>query len=214
MTNEKIQEYIKKYRMEIGIQNGQEGIRVNKKPSAKEVEEIKANKPAILAELHRRADGRKAAELARKEAQEKENRAIEAGETPIELHYYDGEYLSGYMVFGHAAKLLVDIGIASEVNGWGTHVSDSAVNALGTRFTYPAAVEYTRPAREAEAAKKAAKEAERNAKFAEAKDTGKPVLLRKWITDCCDPREECSLDTHAEYAMPNGSTKTEWHHTW
>jgi hypothetical protein len=52
------------------------------------------------------------------------------------------------------------------------------------------------------------------AKFTEAKETGKPVLLHKWMEDCCDPKEECSLDVHYEYAMPDGTTKHDWNHTW
>lgn len=50
--------------------------------------------------------------------------------------------------------------------------------------------------------------------FAEAKETGKPVVLRKTSAPCNDPHEECSLDMVTVYAMPDGSTKTERHHTW
>lgn len=64
------------------------------------------------------------------------------------------------------------------------------------------------------AATEAKKQADRQAKFDEAKVTAKPVLLRKWCEDCCDPREECNLDVHYEYAMPDGSVKHEWNHTW
>jgi len=49
---------------------------------------------------------------------------------------------------------------------------------------------------------------------AESGETGKPVLLHKWTSDCCDRNEECGLDIHYEYAMPDGSTKHDWHHTW
>lgn len=62
--------------------------------------------------------------------------------------------------------------------------------------------------------KKAEAEKTRQAKFDEARETGKPVLLRQWSEECCDPDEECSLDSHYEYAMPDGSTKHDWHHTW
>lgn len=54
----------------------------------------------------------------------------------------------------------------------------------------------------------------REAKFQEARETGKPVQLRRWTEDCNDPREECSMDIVAEYALPDGSTKVERRHTW
>ena len=66
-------------------------------------------------------------------------------------------------------------------------------------------------------AKKAALEAveaERASKFAEAFETGKPVLLKKWTAECSDPHEECSMDIVSEYAMPDGSTETKQYHTW
>jgi len=59
-----------------------------------------------------------------------------------------------------------------------------------------------------------AKEAEISAKFAEAKATGKPVLVHKWSEDCNDPSEECNVDYLCEYAMPDGTYKTERYHTW
>ena len=57
-------------------------------------------------------------------------------------------------------------------------------------------------------------DANRKAKFDEAKETGEPVLLRRWSEGCCDRREECSLDIHYEFAMPDGTVKHDWNHTW
>ena len=65
-----------------------------------------------------------------------------------------------------------------------------------------------------EAAQNAAAEAERQAKFDKARKTGRPVLLQKWSEPCNDPREECSLDICCQYAMPDGTIKTERNHTW
>jgi len=101
-----------------------------------------------------------------------EIRAMKAGELKITLHYHDGEYLSGYEVFGAAADLLEELGLAEYVDGWGYHVSNETVNALGEEFTYPEAVEFTRPAREAAEAQKAAAEkkaAEKEARRASMK---------------------------------------------
>lgn len=62
--------------------------------------------------------------------------------------------------------------------------------------------------------KKTKREAERQAKFEEARRTGKPVLLRKWSEPCCSKHEECEIDNHCIYAMPDGTEKHEWGHTW
>lgn len=59
----------------------------------------------------------------------------------------------------------------------------------------------------------AEREAE-EAAFARAKETGKPVFLRETTAPCDDSSEECSIDIITVFAMPDGSTKTERHHTW
>lgn len=214
----KIDGLIKKFKIELAYKNGQEGLAVRGKPTAAEVAELKALKPEIMAELKRRAAERWAAENAKKAAEEaarqEEIRAMKAGELKITLHYHDGEYLSGYEVFGAAADLLEELGLAEYVDGWGYHVADAAVKTLGKEFTYSQAVEYTRPAREAAEAQKAAADQERKAKFERARETGRPVLLAQWTEPCNDPREECSLDIVQQYVMPDGSVKTERNHTW
>lgn len=63
-------------------------------------------------------------------------------------------------------------------------------------------------------AKKAVADAERKAKFEEAARTGKPVVLEMWSDECNDPHESCDIDNIYVYAMPDGSEKTERHHTW
>ena len=51
-------------------------------------------------------------------------------------------------------------------------------------------------------------------KYEQAKETGEPVELRRYTTDCNDPSEECNLDIVTIYAMPDGTTKTVRNHTW
>jgi hypothetical protein len=214
----KINKLITKFKIELAYKNGQEGLAVRGKPTAAEVAELKALKPEIMSELKRRAAERRAAEKAKKAAEEaarqEEIRAMKAGELKITLHYHDGEYLSGYEVFGAAADLLEELGLAEYVDGWGYHVADAAVKALGKEFTYSQAVEFTRPAREAAEAQKAAADQERKAKFERARETGRPVLLAQWTEPCNDPREECSLDIVQQYVMPDGSVKVKRNHTW
>jgi hypothetical protein len=50
--------------------------------------------------------------------------------------------------------------------------------------------------------------AAREAKFAEAKETGKPVKLESHPVECNNPEEECSCDLIATFALPDGTTKT------
>ena len=76
---------------------------------------VSAHKPEILAELIRREEESAAKEAARIE----EARAIRAGEIVIRPEWHDGEILSGWEVFGEAAKALEEIGAAKYINGWG-----------------------------------------------------------------------------------------------
>lgn len=132
----------------------------------------------------------------------------------FELQYQDGEYLAGYTLHGKVTEELVALGLAHYVDGWGYLVNDKTVNALGTKFTHKSAVEYSQPARQAKLARERREKETRDALFAQAKSTGKPVQIRRYSDDCDDPREECSLDNVYEYAMPDGSIKTERYHTW
>ena len=79
-------------------------------------------------------------------------------------------------------------------------------------------VEAERTKQQAEAAKKAAAKAavatKRTAKFAEALASGKPVVLRKWMTaECTENLSDCSFDAACEIALPDGKmTKIEYTH--
>lgn len=170
-------------------------------------DQIVAAKPKILAELLRRKADAEAKEQA-------ETDDILSGAIPIKAHYHDGEYLSGYEVYGKAAELLEKLGVTRYVDGWGYHIERKAIDTLGTEFTYQQAAEYARPALEAKQAEQVRQDAERQAKFDEARETGKPVLLKQWPAECNDPHEECSTDIVSQYAMPDGSAKKVRRHTW
>lgn len=150
-------------------------------------------------------------------AKEAELADIRTGKTPVTVKYHDGEYLSGYEVFGPAADMLVQLGVAKDVNGWGTEVERGLIDRFGTAFTYQQATEYAQPRLDAKAEAKAQAEAKRAAIFDEAKETGKPVLLRSGIeyTDEKEEQEtENSMNIVRVYAMPDGTTKTERHGTY
>ena len=170
-----------------------------------------AGKPELEAELARweREENEYRIELETEKAEER--RQIETGQTAIETRYHDGEYLSGYEVFGQQAEMLVAIGAAKHVSGWGTEVEPKVIQALGKSFTYPQAVEFARPAREAATAKREAAAADRAEKFEEAKRTGQPVVLRTW-TETRRAQEGGEWGDYlfacTEYANPDGTTKT------
>lgn len=213
----RIGQLIEKYRITLARQNGQEGIRVFGKPSRQEIAEIKNLKPEIMAELKRRRDERIARERVEAEAAEKardeERKAILSGEKKIEVRFHDGEYLTGYQVFGEAAELLKGLGLAKDVRGWGTEVSDELVKALGESFTYRQAAEFAQPAQQKAEAEKAARAEERKAKFQEARETGEKVLLSKTTAGCDGTVSECSLDIIYTWAMPDGTVTEERIHT-
>lgn len=211
-----INELIRKFNLRLAERDGQEGITAStsRKLTARQVEEIKARKPEIIAELKSRKAAAEAKRESERKAAEVELEALKNSTKQIEVHYYDGEYLSGHQVFGQAKKLLMELGLAKEISGWGCLVDSKFIEAVGEAFTYQQAVEYSQPARDAKAAKEAEKEAARQAKFDEARTTGKPVMLKQYTTDCNDHREECSTDIITVWAMPDGSTKEKRTHTW
>jgi hypothetical protein len=205
------QEMIKKYSITL---NNDGTIRVmGKNFTQAEVADIKAKKPEIVAELKKMA----VAEEERKAVKEASKLAhienIKSGKEKITVKWNDGEYLQGYEVLGEEAKLLEEIGLAEYVSGWGYYIKSEIIDKLGESFSYQQAVEYMRPANEAKKAAQEKKEAEKAAKFAEAKETGKPVELKRYLADCDGTVEECSTDIVTVYAMPDGSTKTKRTHT-
>lgn len=62
--------------------------------------------------------------------------------------------------------------------------------------------------------KKEEREAKRKAIFEKAAKTGEKQQLSSYMDECDDEDESCDWDQVIEYAMPDGSTKTERHHTW
>lgn len=211
-TREEISEMIAKYSI---TRHGEDKLAILNRPkTAAEVEVIRAAKPEILAELLRREERDREYEERKKREAEEERMGIRAGKIAIRPQWYDGEILSGWQVFGQAADALEEIGLAKYIGGWGHIVEQATIDALGKEFTFPQAMEYMRPAREAEEAREREEKAERQAKFDEARQLNKPVELDSWMANCNDPREQCSLDHVTEYAMPDGTTKIVRQHTW
>ncbi|NPV45245.1 MAG: hypothetical protein HPY70_14925 [Firmicutes bacterium] len=215
MTKMAVNEMISKFWLELAEQDGKPAIRVLKKPTKKQLEDLKAAKDDIIEELQRRAKVKADAEAKEKAEKEAERQAILNNEKPIEITFYNGEYLSGFTPSGVSTEIMKELGLAKHVSGWGLYIDNDTIEALGGKvFYYRDALALANARKQAEEEKKAAVDAARQAKFNEAKATGKPVLLQQWSTGCCDPKEECSMDMHHEYAMPDGTVKHEWNHTW
>ena len=171
-----------------------------------------ANKPDLRvmitewqATIQAEKDAKDAAKMA-------EIASVTSGATPIVVSYHDGEYLSGFSVYRPGADLLRGIGLAKHVGGWGYLVDADAVKALGKSFSYPDAVKFAQPALDAKAEKARCAQNALDAKFAEAKASGQPVLITSWMEDCNSPKEDCSFDSMAKYAMLDGTTKTSRSH--
>lgn len=73
-------------------------------------------------------------------------------------------------------------------------------------------------ARAVVAAERAKADAEKQAKFdavlEQARETGKPAVLKVREVECNDPREECDCDHIVTYVHPDGTASTARHHTW
>jgi hypothetical protein len=54
----------------------------------------------------------------------------------------------------------------------------------------------------------------REAIFEKARTTGTRQEVRRWSESCDGSEEECDVDNLVEYAMPDGTSKIERHHTW
>ena len=221
-----IDEMIKKFRIEIGYQNGIEGIRVYGKPGKRQLEEIKTSKPQIMEELKKRtaeAEAKREAELEEKRKQrEKAINRLLSGKLKIKLQYHDGEYLSGYETTGEgcsqADELLEKLEVAHYVSGWGTIVDDKIVKTFGEEFTYQQVEEYAKPILEEK--EKNIKQRElkekmiKEEKLKEAKRTEKPIELDRYIVNCDKTVEDCSVDVIVIYILPDGTEKQERIHTY
>ncbi|MCR4443266.1 MAG: hypothetical protein NUV48_14120 [Peptococcaceae bacterium] len=210
-----VEEVLRKWDIRLVDRNGEPVLEVRGKATQKQIEMLKRMKPEIVAALKQREKEMAEAETRRQAEIEAEKEAIKSGEKPIQLFYHDGEYLSGWKVVGVAVALLEELGLVRHVSGWGYRlINHPAADSLGHEFTYQQAVEAASRIAEERRARKEKADAERAAKFEEARATGQPVLLRQWSTPCRDPREGCSVDIHQEYAMPDGSVQKKWFHTW
>lgn len=131
------------------------------------------------------------------------------GETTIKVSKRSGKMINGYVIFGHEAELLKDLGVAKTAGGWQTLVDEEFIEAVGEEFTYEQAAAYAKPLVE----KREQEQAEKEAKIAEAKKTGEKITIRQWQEKCNNARKNCDVDNMTEVALPDGKTKIERRHT-
>ena len=232
-------EMIQKYHIAL---YSEDKLNVRRPPTGKtataEIEVLKAAKPEILAVLQERqavknAEYAAAREAAKAEKDLAERPLIEAMEqkaaslrtlipeghvevTVTETGNFDGYPTLEYTV-GETWLNFQDV----TVHGWASAIRPGAMNSF--KDVCVASINREKLAeivadREVKAVEKTETEntakKELAAKYDEAKSTGKPVEIRRFMDDCDDPNEECSTDIVTLYAMPNGGTKSERQHTW
>lgn len=128
-----------------------------------------------------------------------------------------GDWGENYEVFGKEADLLEELGVAKRY-GYSRELTREAKEVLGTEFTYAEAKAFAdrknKEVEEKEEQERTNEENEKKEKFEEAKRTGKRVVLTRYSVPCSNKNEDCDLDNVVVYAMPDGTEKTEKHHTW
>lgn len=156
-----------------------------------EMAELKAAKQAILDEFDRR---------------DAERAAIIRNEQPIVLRWHESEYLSDWEVTGEAVSVLDELGLIRFLPTWGYVLIRPAARELGHEFTYREAVAL------ADRLRAEGDGEDVTAAVEQARTSGKPVMIRTW-TEPCD-RDDCSLDTHSEWALPDGTIEHRSQHTY
>jgi len=250
-----ISEMIKKFKLELAEKDGVEGFRCYGKPSKEQVEELKANKPLIMAELNKIVAAKKLENQIARQKRETEleiekAKYLETANLKRYLVCYHNEdmsmswairtleltpkniaYQAKYFIDGNFIDLPYVTPKIKELNAESGYV-EYGMAGIAYKITAeeekvliaeqtPAIVEADKIAKakknEVEninATRKLEKELKIKAIYAEAKATGIKQLLYKYSDDCDDDNEDCSLDMVYEYAMPDGTTKTERQHTW
>ena len=241
MKLEKIQEAIKKYQISLAEKDGQEGLKLAPPKSAKIMEEIKAAKPEIIAELKRQQEERKVANAARAAKWAEQMAAQDAIDAPILAAMHDranelwaqipADHIeviaekTGDMDGDPIMQYTADGEIVSwqDVNvvGWASAIRPGAMGSFASIQVCSISKDKLEQIKADKVAAEAKNVADKNAEtdrvntiFAVAKETGKRQYINHYMADCNDPHEECSTDVVTVYAMPDGTTKTERTHTW
>ncbi len=232
-----VERMIAKYRITV-TKDG--GLRLVNKPTTAHYEFIKANKPAIIAEIQRRIDERVAEEAARKAAIIEAQRPLRRlalcrfggwdRASEYQICYVvpdDGEgYADWYkqanphFVARESEAVTVD---GKDVEAYTNRKGDGVLPQDGVLWFIDeldkvAIIEGVERKATEKQTRKDAEAAEAQAKveaaFAEAKTTGKPIVIKSWADECDGSTDDCSIDIVTKYAMPDGTTKITRTHTY
>lgn len=241
MKLEKIQEAIEKYQISLVVKDGQDALKLAPPKSAKIIDEIRAAKTEIIAELKRQQSDRKAAQASREEKWAQARAEQDAIDAPLlsamhnkanELRAQipsdhieviakqtgdmDGDPIMQYTVNGEVVSW-------QDVNhiGWASAIRPGAMGSFESIQICSISKEKLEQIKAGEVAAENKKEADKKAEsdridaiFVTAKETGKKQYIKHYMADCNNPREECSIDVVTVYAMPDGTTKAIRAHTW
>jgi len=206
------------FQLDFLFENGVKGLKIYKAETEK-VFGKKLDKNVMLTlpgEIKKTLEGK--FELMKAEKEAAKNLRIENlmhGKEKIIVRYQEGSPLSGWTIYDEEIeKLLKNLGLAKDVDGWGLLIDWQFIAKVGEKFTYSQALGYTRPEREKAETVKKTKEEKFNKALAQAKETGKPVVIGRYTDDCDNPDEECSVDTITEYIYPDGKIRTTRQHNW
>ena len=195
MEKNEIRELIDHFGIYIRPSNNEELLMITKNvaDAKKRQDELKLAKPSIIAYIHEQ-------ENEEKRKREEIEKQFENGTLPIEVRETT-----------HYSRALDMVVTENQITG----DPESLSKLMGSRDSgyytdlppgkYPISV---LPAWQ----KMQAKKLQLEAKFKEAKETGKRVLVSKKTAPCNEP--DCSLDEIYTYAMPDGSLKEERIHTY
>ena len=197
MEESKIRETIEHFGITTRSGNGEELILItrNVDEAKRRQLELRAAKSEILAYIHAR-------EEEEKRKRDEIEKQFENGTLPIEVreitHFSSAldTVVTENEIAGDTASLSRLMGV--QYNGYYTDLPPGK---------YPISV---LPAWQ----KMHAKKLDLEAKFREARETGKRVLISKQTEECKGEEEECSVDIVYTFAMPDGTVKIERIHTY
>ena len=118
----KLNELINKYNLQV-VNNGA-NLKTWKTPSESDLKILRENKQKIISIIleEEEEEQKKIQENNQLRKEELEN--LGSGKTKIILSWRQGSPLSGYVAEGQGSDLLVGLGLAHYVSGWGTLVDD------------------------------------------------------------------------------------------
>jgi hypothetical protein len=241
MTIERIRELIKKYEIFLTQQNGQDALKLRVPKSEKDINEIKAGKYEIIAELKRQEEERQQRREELKQIAEQRKAEQDTIDKPLlEEMYKKADELRSQIPADHievTAEQTGDLdgdpimqytveGIKlhwQDVNhiGWASAIRPGALGSFAKILICSISKEKLEQIKTAQMEAKNQQEKieqtenERiTAIFEKAKQTGEKQYLNHYTADCNDQNEDCSTDIVTIWAMPDGTKTITRQHTW